>query len=85
MKVIVVRSGGFAGLERRGEGDTSGDPVLRALVQRVDLKAQTRPHQVPDQYVYEITIGDTTAEVGESQLSGPLRDLVHHVLNQPRT
>ena len=82
MKVIVVRSGGFAGLERRGEGDTSGDPVLRALVQRVDLKALTRPHQVPDQYVYEITIGDTTAEVGESQLSGPVRELVQHVLHQ---
>jgi hypothetical protein len=82
VKVIVVRSGGFAGLERRGEGDTSGDPVLRALVQRVDLKALTGPRQVPDQYVYEITIGDTTAEVGESQLSGPARELVHHVLRQ---
>ncbi|HEY7488607.1 MAG TPA: protealysin inhibitor emfourin [Streptosporangiaceae bacterium] len=81
MKVIVVRSGGFAGLERRGEGDTSGDPVLRALVDQVDLRAlPTRPGPVPDQYVYEITVGDHTAEVGETQLSGPLRDLVHHVL-----
>jgi hypothetical protein len=80
VKVIVVRSGGFAGLERRGEGDTSGDPVLRALVERVNLKALTRPHPMPDQFVYEITIGDNTAEVGESQLTGPLRDLVQHVL-----
>jgi hypothetical protein len=83
VKVIVVRSGGFAGLERRGEGDTSGDPVLRALVQQVDLTALARPLPMPDQYVYEITIGDTTAEVGESQLTGPLRDLVHHVLHTP--
>lgn len=81
MKVIVVRSGGFAGLERRGEGDTTGDPVLRGLVDQVDLSAlPARPSQVPDQYVYEITIGDAMAEAGESQLTAPLRALVHHVL-----
>jgi hypothetical protein len=35
---------------------------------------------MPDQWVYEITIGDETAEADESQLAGPLRDLVNHVL-----
>ena len=81
MKVIVVRSGGFAGLERRGEADTAGDPVLRDLVHQIDLTAlPTRSVPAPDQFVYEITIGDTTAEAGESQLTGPLRTLVHHVL-----
>lgn len=81
MKVIVIRSGGFAGLERRGEADTTGDPVLRELVDQIDLAAlPARPAAVPDQYVYEITIGDTTVEAGESQLTGPLRTLVRHVL-----
>ncbi|HEU5157640.1 MAG TPA: protealysin inhibitor emfourin [Streptosporangiaceae bacterium] len=81
MKVIVVRSGGFAGLERRGEGDTTGDPVLRHLVDQVDLTAlPAKPTPVPDQFGYEITIGDTTVEAGESMLTGPLRDLVRHVL-----
>ena len=81
MKVIVVRSGGFAGIERRGEGDTTSDPVLRSLVGQIDLtELPTRPSPVPDQFVYEITIGDTTAEVGESRLTGPLRALVHHVI-----
>jgi hypothetical protein len=82
VKVIVVRSGGFAGLERRGEGDTSGDPLLRSLVERIDLTALTGTLPVPDQFVYEITIGDHTAEAGESQLTGPLRELVQHVLNK---
>jgi hypothetical protein len=80
VKVIVVRSGGFAGLERRGEGDTGGDPVLQALVAQVDLTALPAPRPMPDQYVYEITIGDTTAEADESQLTGPLRDLANHIL-----
>jgi hypothetical protein len=83
VKVIVIRSGGFAGIERRGEGDTCGDPVLSDLVARVDLKSVSSPHPMPDQFVYEITIGDDTVEVGESQLTGPLRDLVQHVLHQP--
>jgi hypothetical protein len=81
VKVIVVRSGGFAGLDRRGEGDTSGDPVLRCLVDRIDLQALSQPRPMPDQFVYEITIGDSTVEVGESQLTGPLRELVRHVLH----
>ena len=84
MKIVVVRSGGFAGLERRGEADTSGDPVLCDLVAHVDLSALSalpaRPSPVPDQFTYEITIGDTTAEAGESQLTGPLRALVKYVL-----
>jgi hypothetical protein len=81
VKVVVVRSGGFAGIERRGEGDTSADPVLRALVERADLASlPTRPNPAPDQFVYEITIGDTTVEAGETQLTGPLRALVKHVL-----
>ena len=81
MKVIVVRSGGFAGLERRGEADTAGDPVLRDLIGQIDLTVlPRRPVPAPDRFVYEITIGDTTVEAGESQLTGPLRALVHHVL-----
>jgi hypothetical protein len=81
VKVVVIRSGGFAGVERRGEGDTSSDPVLRTLVAQVDLNAvPARTTPVPDQFVYEITIGDITADVDESRLTPPLRALVHHVL-----
>jgi hypothetical protein len=80
MKVTVVRTGGFAGIERRGEADTASDPVLRGLVARVDLDTVPRPARVPDQFLYEIAIDGRTVVVGESRLTGPLRELVHHIL-----
>jgi hypothetical protein len=85
MKVTVVRSGGFAGIQRRGEGDTATDPVLRELVDRVDLGAVPRPGRIPDQFLYEIEISGRTATVGEAQLTGPLRDLVHYCLAEPQS
>ena len=80
MKVTVIRSGGFAGIERRGEADTTADPVLKELVDHVDLGAVGPPGRGADQFMYEIEIDGRTAVVGEAQLSGPLRDLVGHVL-----
>lgn len=80
MKVTVVRTGGFAGLERRGEADTASDPVLRGLIERIDLTTVPAPGQVPDQFLYEITVAGRTVQAGESSLTGPLRELVHHVL-----
>jgi hypothetical protein len=80
MKVTVVRTGGFAGIERRGEADTASDPVLDGLIARVDLHAVPTPGRVPDQFVYEIDIDGHTVVVGENRLTGPLRELVHHVL-----
>jgi hypothetical protein len=81
MKVSVVRSGGFAGIERRGEAHTHTDPVLRRLVDAVDLDAVPRPERSPDQFVYEIEVDGRTAVVGERELTGPLRDLVDRVLS----
>lgn len=80
MKVTVIRSGGFAGIERRGESDTQADPVLRGLLDRVDLDALPGPGRTPDQFIYEIEVDGRTAMVGESQLTGPVRELVQHVL-----
>lgn len=76
----MVRSGGFAGIERRGECDAASDPVLHRLVDRVDLGRVPPPGRIPDQFVYEIDIDGHVATVGEAQLTGPLRELVHHVL-----
>ncbi|MGH3388689.1 MAG: protealysin inhibitor emfourin [Actinomadura sp.] len=80
MKVTVVRTGGFAGIERRAEGDTTTDPVLRDLVEHVDLDAAPPPGQTPDRFTYQIEINGRTATVDETHLTGPLHDLVHHVL-----
>ncbi|MFI0444711.1 protealysin inhibitor emfourin [Actinomadura sp. 6N118] len=83
MRVKVIRSGGFAGIEKRGESDTASDPMLRRLVDRVDLGAVPPPGRIPDQFLYDIDIDGDTATVGEAQLNGPLRELVHHVLGRP--
>ncbi|MGK5551527.1 protealysin inhibitor emfourin [Actinomadura kijaniata] len=82
MKVTVTRSGGFAGIERRGESDSERDPLLSRLVDRVDLGSVPPPGRIPDQFLYEIDIDGAHAVVGEAQLSGPLRELVHHVLGR---
>ncbi|GAA1543640.1 hypothetical protein GCM10009678_27930 [Actinomadura kijaniata] len=82
MKVTVTRSGGFAGIERRGESDSERDPLLSRLVDRVDLGSVPPPGRIPDQFLYEIDIDGAHTVVGEAQLSGPLRELVHHVLGR---
>ncbi|WP_433326136.1 protealysin inhibitor emfourin [Spirillospora sp. CA-294931] len=81
--MTVVRSGGFAGLEQRGQSDSSTDPVLARLVDRVDLKRVPPPGRIPDQFLYDIDIDGKAATIGEAQLRGPLRELVHHVLGRP--
>jgi hypothetical protein len=83
MRVSVVRSGGFAGIERRAEAETSEDPALEALVSRSDL--DSLPSRVEggaarDRFVYEIDLGGRTVTVGESQLTEPLRELVDRLL-----
>jgi hypothetical protein len=49
-------------------------------VDRVDLSGLPRPGRVPDQFVYEIEFDGQTAVVGETDLTGSLRELVHRVL-----
>lgn len=84
MKVTVVRSGGFAGIERRAESDSASDPMLSRLVGRVDLKTVPPPGRIPDQFLYEIDIDGDRTTIGEAQLHGALRELVHHVLGRAR-
>ncbi|WP_460307995.1 protealysin inhibitor emfourin [Actinocorallia aurea] len=78
-----MRTGGFAGIVRRGSSDTAADPVLRALVARVDPAASSgaRARRAPDRFSYEIDIDGRHVTVGESELTGALRELVHHVLD----
>jgi hypothetical protein len=54
--------------------------VLYGLIGRVDLSTAPTPGRVPDQFIYEITIDARTVVVGESRLTAPLRELIHHVL-----
>lgn len=89
MKIAITRSGGFAGLVQRSVVDTAGltdaqAAQWRALAGRVDLAALPPPSPQPDRYVYEIEIDGQTAEVGEADLTGALRELVDKVMGAAR-
>ena len=91
MRIAVTRSGGFAGLVRRGEGDTADSPGLADLADRADvaglpsrLTAATGrggPPGNPDAFSYAISVdGADPVTVPEHLLDGPLRELVETVL-----
>ncbi|HEY0537163.1 MAG TPA: protealysin inhibitor emfourin [Actinoallomurus sp.] len=80
MRVAVTRSGGFAGLVRRAEIDSADHPTVAGLIGDVRLDDVPEPRPQPDRYVYDIEIGDHSAQVGEADLHGPLRELVDHVM-----
>jgi hypothetical protein len=82
--VAVTRSGGFAGMVRRAEIDSADHPAVAGLIDDVRLDEVPEPTGQPDRFVYDIQIGDRSAQVGESDLQGPLRALVDHVMTHGR-
>jgi hypothetical protein len=84
MKVVIERSGGFAGLKKkRGERDgTALTPEQRAALQ--DLLRQDRPAPPPepggDQYVFKVTVeddsGNKTISVPESIMPSVLANIL---------
>lgn len=86
MRIEVIRSGGFAGIERRAELDTTGRPDAAHLhgVAREAL-AQGAPapdHGVPDGFHYEITVDGHTVHCADPHLSEAQRDLIQTVLKE---
>ncbi|WP_432035502.1 protealysin inhibitor emfourin [Streptomyces cucumeris] len=86
MRISVIRTGGFAGIERRAELDTSQRPDathLAALAhQAVEKGAAAAGRGVPDGFHYEITIDGRTVHVADPHLSEAQRELVRTVLKE---
>lgn len=86
MRIQVKRTGGFAGITRRAEVDTTGRPdaaawealALRALVPGRDAYRGT----VPDGFHYEITVDGRTVRCADPRLTEAQRDLVGRVLRE---
>ncbi|MFF7339159.1 protealysin inhibitor emfourin [Streptomyces sp. NPDC008163] len=86
MRIQVSRTGGFAGIARHREIDTSGrddaqeweDLAGSALA---DGQA-TAPRGVPDGFSYRITVDGRTVHCADPRLTEAQRDLISRVLKE---
>ncbi|MGW0915759.1 protealysin inhibitor emfourin [Streptomyces sp. NPDC002784] len=86
MRIQVRRTGGFAGIERHAEVDTSGRPDApewHALAeQAVAAGRGTPPVGVPDGFRYQITVDGRTVYCSDPRLTGEQRTLITRVLKE---
>ncbi|MEV6014905.1 MULTISPECIES: protealysin inhibitor emfourin [unclassified Streptomyces] len=86
MRIEVRRTGGFAGIERRAEVDTSARPDApewRALAERALAAGHgTPPAGVPDGFQYEITVDGRTVHAADPRLTDDQRELISRVLKE---
>ncbi|MFI6656053.1 protealysin inhibitor emfourin [Streptomyces sp. NPDC050523] len=86
MRIRVRRTGGFAGIERQAEVDTSGRPDAEEwhtlAEQAVTGGHSTPPAGVPDGFSYEITVDGRTFYAADPQLTEEQRTLISRVLKE---
>ncbi|NEA61160.1 protealysin inhibitor emfourin [Streptomyces sp. SID12488] len=86
MLIQVRRTGGFAGIERCAEVDTSGRPDAaewHALAdQAIASGGGTPPDGVPDGFSYEITVDGKTVYCADPRLTEEQRKLISRVLKE---
>ncbi|MEU2619939.1 protealysin inhibitor emfourin [Streptomyces sp. NPDC007157] len=86
MRIQVRRTGGFAGIERQGEVDTSGRPDAhewQALAEHVLAAGRgTPPPGVPDGFAYRITVDGRTVYAADPRLTSEQRELISRVLKE---
>ena len=88
MLIRVVRTGGFAGIERRAEVDTSGRPDASAWqalagAALADGRGRSLPGTgIADGFAYEITVDGRTFHCADPHLSEAQRELIERVLKE---
>ncbi|ALC23293.1 protealysin inhibitor emfourin [Streptomyces pristinaespiralis] len=86
MRIQVRRTGGFAGIERLAEVDTSdradaGD-VHALAAQAVSEARDTPPIGVPDGFSYQLTVDGRTVYCSDPRLTDAQRQLISLVLKE---
>ncbi|HEY9373455.1 protealysin inhibitor emfourin [Streptomyces sp.] len=87
MRIQVRRTGGFAGIERYAEVDTSGRPDAtqwEALANRalVPHREGTTESVVPDGFSYEITVDGRSVSCRDPHVTHEQRELIRMVLKE---
>ncbi|MEU7183999.1 protealysin inhibitor emfourin [Streptomyces celluloflavus] len=90
MRIEIRRTGGFTGIERRAEVDTSGRPDAgdwhTLTEQAVATAPGTPPAGVPDGFRYQITVEDQghsrTVYCADPRLTDEQRALITRVLKE---
>ncbi|MDK1345174.1 hypothetical protein QNO09_18075 [Streptomyces sp. 378] len=86
MRIQVRRTGGFAGIERHAEVDTSGRPDAaewHALAgQAVADGRSTPPVGLPDGFSYQLTVDGKTVYCADPRLTAEQRKLISRVLKE---
>ncbi|MET7489597.1 protealysin inhibitor emfourin [Streptomyces sp. NPDC005538] len=86
MRIHVRRTGGFGGIARQGEVDTSGRPDAHewhALAESAITSGRGAPVTgVPDGFHYEITVDGKTVHAADPRLTEEQRTLISRVLKE---
>ncbi|WP_030239677.1 MULTISPECIES: protealysin inhibitor emfourin [unclassified Streptomyces] len=86
MRIQVRRTGGFAGIERFAEVDTTGRldaSEWHALAERaVAAGRSTPPVGVPDGFSYQLTVDGRTVYCADPRLTEEQRKLISQVLKE---
>ncbi|MEU9551143.1 protealysin inhibitor emfourin [Streptomyces werraensis] len=86
MRIQVRRTGGFAGIERQAEVDTSGRADAaewHALAERALAGGHAAPPAgVPDGFSYTITVDGRTVRCADPRLTEEQRTLIRRVLKE---
>ncbi len=101
MFIEVIRSGGVAGLTRRARVDLDAIGDEASLREWHNLVERARPSissqratpargvdatsPVRDGFVWTVSVDDTTCEVDDKSITGPLRDLAQRALREGRS
>ncbi len=87
MRIVITRTGGFAGIERRAELDTCGRPDathLEALAHRALAPGREAPtaRGVPDGFHYVIDVDGRSVHLADPHLTEEQRELIRTVLKE---
>ncbi|MEU5581228.1 MULTISPECIES: protealysin inhibitor emfourin [Streptomyces] len=86
MRIQVKRTGGFAGIDRHAEVDTSAladAPEWHVLAEQALADGRDTPViGVPDGFQYQLTVDGRTVYCSDPRLTEPQRKLISRVLKE---